>query len=85
MSVYVKYNYYYLMQQYLPIAGNPVNQTTKNHPMEVKLWGWPYPLSLVIYLIYQSITKYVMSKYFHAPTMQKISDSLEKNHVIIVC
>ena len=46
------------MQQHLPIAGNPVNQTTKNHPMEVILWGWPYLLSLVRYLIYQGITKY---------------------------
>ena len=52
--------------------------------MEVILWGWPYPLSLVIYLIYQSITKYDV-KIFHAPTMQKISNPLKKNNVIIIC
>ena len=76
------------MQQYLPIAGNPVNQTTKNHPMEVKLWGWPYPLSLVIYLIYQSITKYVVKIFSCSNHAEDIKFTREKpcddNNIMLV-
>ena len=75
------------MQQYLPIAGNPVNQTTKNHPMEVILWGWPYPLSFVIYLIYQSITKYdvkISSCSNHAENIKFTREKLRNNDMLVV-